>query len=339
MTAIRRPARFAAVLAAASVLAAGCGSGPSKVNAAAIIDGRTISVDDIQSRVDKVMRDSKFAQTLQQQHKLDLLSRSIVSREVIYELTDKAAEVERLTVDESTLAQRIAQRPGPQDIPGEAIEANLEQATDAAFDTRDVVRHELLSEALARKVLTTTSVAMDSAIIGSSDAKRDAQRVAQQIANDPAKSKDVITQAGEEVAQPLPFADLSLAAAVGIATQQGVDLASSPIFGTPAGNAVAFALAPYALDPQVNVGTQWLVAFIKQRNDKATLTDQDKAAIQNVPSELLLRIGKRLAGQYMGDVQVEISPRYGVWDSVGNAVAPRAEEVTGYQYAARPAKP
>jgi hypothetical protein len=337
---IRRPAKFVAVLSAAVVLVAGCGSGPSKTNAAAIIDGRTISVDDVQSRVEKVLRDSKFAQTLQQQHKLDLLSRSIVSREVSYELTAKAAEREQLTVDESALTERIAQRgSAQQELPGEAVEANLERAADSAFDSRDVARNELLAEALARKVLRTLTVAVDGGIVTSIDAKRDSQRLAKQIADSPTKAKDIIGKAGQDVVQPLQFTDLSLAQAVQIATRQGVDLGSSPLFGTTANTVVAFPLAPYVLDPQANIGNQWILALVKKNSQNAVVPPELQQALASVPQELLLRIGKRLAGQHIGDINIEISPRYGVWDPVGNMVAPRTEESVGYQYAALAAKP
>jgi hypothetical protein len=340
-TAIGRPAKFGAVLAVAAVLVAGCGSGPSKVNAAAIIDGRTISVNDIQSRVDKVMKDSKFAQTLQQQHKLDLLSRSIVSREVSYKLTAKAAERENLHVDEAALADRIAQRGAArQELPAEAVEANLEQATDAAFDTREVASNELLAEALARKVFKTMSVSMVGGILVSPEAKADAQKLGKQIAATPNKAADIIGKAGQEVAQPLQFTEFTMAQAIQIATQQAVDLASSPLFGTKGNTVVAFPLAPYALDPQqAQVGNQWILALVQKNNLNAVVPPELQASLASVPDALLLRIGRRLAGQYIGDIQVEISPRYGVWDPVGNAVAPRAEETVGYQYAATIAKP
>jgi hypothetical protein len=336
-----------AVLAAAAVLVAGCGSGPSKVNAAAIIDGRTISVDDIQSRVDNLMRDNKFAQQLQQQHKLDLLSRSIVSREVIYELMGKAAAQEQLQVEPGALGQRVAQRGAPQDLPAEALEANLQQATDAAFDPTEVARNELLAEELAKKYLSRLSVTLDGALINAPDAKDQAVGLAKQFAKDPAKSTDIakklVPSQDPNAPQPDPNAPrglagekLSLISALLISSQAGFQLATSALYSAKVNDVVAFSLANLMVQQDGSGANAWFVGVIKTRDTNATLSDDEKTQVASVPQSFLLQIGNRLADQYSGGLQVEISPRYGVWDPVGNSVAPRPEEVTGYVYPAAP---
>src|SRR4051812_8151272 len=102
MRIMRRPGALVAV-AASSLLLAACGGGPSQVGAAAIVDGQAISLDGVQSKLDALIKTDKFTQQLQQQRKLDLVSRAIVSREVLYKLVDKAAQAEGLRVDERNL--------------------------------------------------------------------------------------------------------------------------------------------------------------------------------------------------------------------------------------------
>lgn len=332
---MRRPAKFAAVLTAAAVLVAGCGSGANKANAAAIIDGRTISVDDIQSRVEKVMKGNQFAQQLQQQHKLDLLSRSILTREVNYELTAVAAQRENLRVDEAALAQRVVERAQPQQQPdATAIEANLDKATDEAFDEREVARNELLSEELAKSYLGRLQITITGAIVRGTQAKKQAQDLAKQLAENPAKSTEIVTPLQNDAAVDF---EMSLITGVLVAQSAGFELATTPIVSAQANTVVAFSLAPHMLQNQGE--NLWFVALIKNRNPNGTLPEREREAADSVPPELLNKIGRRLVSQYIGDIKFEIGPRYGVWDPIGNNVAPRAEEVSGYQYTARVAKP
>jgi hypothetical protein len=332
---IQGRAKFVAVLAAAAALVAGCGSGQGQVNTAAMIDGRTISVDDLQSRVDKVLRDNKFAQQLQQQRKLDLLSRGILTREVSYELLTKAAERERLTIDENAVTERIAQRGAQEQPPAEALEANLVRATDAAFDPREVARNEMVAAELARNYLTRLSATFTGAELQGTDAKRDAQDLAKKLAADPGDAKNIVGQ----LERGIPEYKLNLINGVLVAQQVGYELATSPMMSTQPGNVVAFSLAGHIVQDTGGGSNSWFVGLINQRSLNDTLSDQEQQAIESVPAELLTKMGQRLASQYIGEIKVEISPRYGVWDQVGNAVAPRAEEITGYQYPVRVAKP
>jgi hypothetical protein len=333
-TAMRRPAKFAAVLTAAAVLVAGCGSGANKANAAAIIDGRTISVDDIQSRVEKVMRDNQFVQSLSQQRKLDLLSRSILTREVSYELTAVAAQRENLKVDEAAVAQRAAELAQPKQTDATAIEQNLETATDEAFDPREVAKNALLTEELAESYLSRLQITLTGGIIRGTEAKKQAQDVAKQLAANPAKATEIVTPLQNDAAVDF---EMSLITGVLVAQNVGFELATTPVVSAQPNTVVAFSLAPHMVQNQGE--NLWFVALIKNRNPNGTLAEQERAAISSVPPELLNKIGRRLVSQYIGDIKFEIGPRYGVWDPIGNNVAPRAEEVSGYQYTARVAKP
>lgn len=346
--AMRRPAKFAAVLTAAAVMAAGCGSGISQPNAAAIIDGRTISVDDIQSEVEKVVKGSAFAQQLQQQHKLDLLSRSILSREVRYELLGKAAQRETLAVDDDELNQRITELGQQPQVSPTALEANLKFATDSAFDTREVARNELLAEALGRKYIEKLTVTFDGALIRGGDAKRQAQDLARKLADNPGNAAGLLQElsaAGEATGEAQAVPNETLSQVESLAVGQNVfELASSALYTAPQNTVVAFSLADQLVGDDPEAGAQiantWFVALIKQRGQNAPApTDQLRAVLDSARPDLYLKIGNRLASQYLGEVKLDISPRYGIWDPIGNKVSPRAEELAGYQYAARAAKP
>ena len=332
-TAMRRPAKFAAVLTAAAVLVAGCGSGASKANAAATIDGRTISVDDIQSRVEKVMQNNTFVQNLQQQRKLDLLSRSILTREVSYELTAVAAQRENLRVDETAVAQRAEELAKPKQSDPTAIEQNLSTATDQAFDPREVARNELLTEELAKSYLTRLQVTMTLGITTGPEAKKQAQDMAKQLADNPAKATEILAPLQTKA----PGFKMSIITGVLVAQEAGFELATSPVISAQPNTVVAFSLAPHMVQNQGE--NQWFIAYITDRSTNATLSEQERDTAGAVPPELLNKIGQRLVSQYISDIKFEIGPRYGVWDPIGNNVAPRAEEVSGYQYTARAAKP
>jgi hypothetical protein len=331
---MRRPAKIAAVLTAAAVLVAGCGSGADQANAAAIIDGRTISVNDIQSRVEKVMKDNQFVQSLSQQRKLDLLSRSILTREVSYELTAVAAQRENLRVDEEAVSKRAEELSQPPQSDPTAVERNLDIATDEAFDPREVARNELLTEELAKSYITRLQVTLTGAIIRGTNAEAQAQDIGKQLAANPGKATEIVTPLQQDAAVDF---EMSLIGGVLVAQNVGFELATTPVISAQPNTVVAFSLAPHMVQDQGEI--LWFVALIKNRNLNGTLSEQEREAVGSVPPELLNKIGRRLVGQYTRDINFEIGPRYGIWDPIGNSVAPRASEVLGYQYQARVAKP
>ncbi len=102
-------APFAAVTALVATLTA-CGTGPNQVNSAVIIGDHVISVDEVQSVVDKVVKEPA-ARSLAQQHKLDLVAREAVGQLVVHEVLGDFARREGLKVDQDQLAALRAQNP------------------------------------------------------------------------------------------------------------------------------------------------------------------------------------------------------------------------------------
>ncbi len=345
MRIIGRPRALLAVLAA-SLLLAGCGSGPGRMNTAVITGGETVSVDEIQSRVDKVLASSDFARTLAQQHKLDLLSREILTREVLYQATEKAAQREGLRVDEKELAGMVAQREAAkaalaQQIGQDGIEAQLGLAADAAFDTTQVVRNEVLQGELGAKYLQRLAVTFEGALIDSGDTRTVAKKLAAQLAAEPANAQQVIAASGQDGARPLNNETLSLVSGLLVSRNQEFELSSSALFSSAPGTVVAFPLSSQSMGQAAEGGasTAWVVGLITNRNENAALTEKEAQIVPEIPEGLLSKIGRRLVSRVVPELNVQVSPRYGVWDPIGNKVAPRAEETVGYLYPARAAQP
>jgi hypothetical protein len=335
MRIIGRPRALFALFAAVFLLA-GCGTGPSKVNSAVITNGKSVSVNDIQGKLDRTLATNGFAKQLAQQHKLDLLSREIVTREVLYQATDRAAQREGLRVNDQDLvaqvAQRNAQQANPQSMATDDINGQLTQAADAAFDTDEVVRAEMLQTQLGARYLQRLSITFDGALVDGGDTKTKAQQLASQLAADPAKSGQLINSVGQDGGRALPNQPLSLVS--GLLVSEEFELSSSSLFSVKPGTVVAFPVSSQSGGSVSQSGgsTAWLVALVTQRNENAPLSDKEAQVLPQIPDTLVGKIGQRLAGKYVDDLGLQLSPRYGVWDPVGNAVAPRTQEAVGYLY-------
>lgn len=339
MRIIGRPRVLFAVLASCLVLA-GCGSGPSRVGAAVIVGDQSVSVDDVQAKLDKLLQDNPLAKSLAQQHKLDLLSRSIVSREVLNRATDEAAKSNGLVVDQQQVAQRAealrAQQGAAQPAAADGQDAGVTQATDAAFDVNETARYQQIQSELATKYLKSYEVVRDSAIVASGDK---AQSLAKSIAADPAKAPELIkalpTDEGQDFGTgPVPFTLLS-----GLldGLQQGYQLATSALFGVGPNTVVAFPINKQAISQEVASTTAWYVGLVRTTDMAAKITPAQVQQLgqAQVPDQFLVQVGQRLVGASVSKLGIQINPRYGVWDVVANGLAPRAEELAGYTYPAR----
>jgi hypothetical protein len=343
MRIIGRPRALFAVLTSCLLLA-GCGSGPSQVGAAVILGDRVVSVDDVQAKLDKLVQDNTFAKSLAQQHKLDLLSRSIVSREVLDRATAAAAQADGLRVDETAVAKRVqdlrAQQQGTQQpLATDAPEAGIQQATDAAFDLGELAHAQQIQAQLAAKYLPLLEVTFDGALLTAGDAKAKSQQLAARLAADPAHSADVVGTVSNTGGKAIPGLKLSLLGGLLLADQNGFELASSALFGARPNTAVAFPLSLQSTGQDASVNTAWFVGLVKTVDLNAKLTPQQAQMIQQIPDQVLIKVGERLVAGTVDQLNVKINPRYGVWDVVANGLAPRAEELAGYRYPPRAVQP
>lgn len=313
-----RPRAVLAALAGALLLA-GCGTGPSQVGAAVLYDGHEVSQDEVQSLIDKAVREQPAAQQLAQQHKLDQLGRGIVTQLVVHELVRKAAQREHLVANENAVQSLLAQ--AQLDTPVGAQSTDPSQlAGQIAYrvrDHREAVTDQVLLEQLGERYFANLSVVFDyttvSADTGGAQPKsmrEQAFEKAQKMAETPESAAQVLradqaNQVETGVGEPVPAA-------------QAPALAATVLFGVQPGTVVAF-------QPSQEQ-TGWVVAVVRKRD----LTTTQAIDQQSAPTESqLLDVGYRLLQPYGDAGGLKVNPRYGVWDPAAMDVAPSVAETTG----------
>ncbi|GAA3855439.1 hypothetical protein GCM10022243_21050 [Saccharothrix violaceirubra] len=309
------PKRFTLVGAVVALLVtAGCASGPSKVGTAAIVGGTVIPLEQVQQRLDRVLKKEPGAQAALKQHKLDGVARLVAGTAVQHELTLKVAQREGITVDEADIAEAIEDAGG--------AEAGSEGTVYDSTTFRDRAVDQLLQVALARKYVDRLEVTFD--YFYSRD-KNEALDKAAKIAKDPG------LMAGYVNAAPKGNGNQQLAKrGQVIKSSQEPTAAAAPFFGVKPGTVVAY--------PPSEESAQWLVVLVTDRRDDAKPSEQSSS--EQLTPQILERIGLRLV-QYLGaDLEIEINPRYGVWDVVGIGLAASEGERGGYvaEVAGPPAK-
>ncbi|GDY29874.1 hypothetical protein GTS_15070 [Gandjariella thermophila] len=302
-----RSGRFlvTAVAAAVGALLAGCGSGPSQATSAVIVGNTAVSLDIVQQRVDAVLAKEPAAQQLQQQHKLDQVSRQVVQMAVWHELARQGAAREGITVDENQVSQLVDQAGGAE----QASRGTIYDATTF----RDRARDQLIMMQLGRKYLNRLTVTFDITQVGSRQAAVDKAR---QLAAQPDQAARVL-QADQ-------------AAGVPAATNQKLTAAAAPsyalpLFGVRPGTVVAYS-------PQGDT-SQWIVALVRDRHvDPATPANDGSVSPQEQQDpKQLAQVGLRMLAPLGDELGIRINPRYGLWDPVGMEVAPSAGEAEGFE--------
>lgn len=299
MRIMRRPRALVAVVAGCVVLA-GCGAGPSQVGAAAIVGGGSASIDDVQAKLDSLVKTDPYAKAQAAQHKLDDLARAIVSREVLYRLADEAAVREKLPVDESKLASFL---PNPQaqqgtDDPSTAVDA----AVDKAFDPQDIARHSLLLSELGAKYIGRVSLVVDAAQLPDPAQAHD---LVDRLSADPSKSDQVMKQAG------LPSGSIQLNATIPSSSGSSLEYYAEP-------NSVIY--SPQAAAPDGSAPATYLVIVVKQVNSVPLTVD-----LTGVTPQQMIPFGQDVLRKTAKDVGLKVNPRYGIWDSLKMQVGSAAE--------------
>jgi hypothetical protein len=303
-----RHGRLLASIAAAGLLLAGCGSGPSQVGAAAIVGDTRIPVTEVQSWFGEVLaKEPDVKPQLQQQGQLDELGRQLAAQLVRQELIEQAARDERLTVTDQQVTDLINKMGGPQAATAGKIytQQNL----------REVARTQLLATELGRKYFDRLAVTFD---YTQATTRREAEEKAQRMAQGPAEAAALINA---DAAAGVPAAlgqQLRASASPQLA-------ATTPLFGAQPGTVLAF-------EPEPNSG-QWLIALIKERSTDAPPMPPTAGGADD---QTLQGVGMYLLGITADRVGVRLSPRYGVWDDVNLTAAPNENETTGFRVSGKP---
>ncbi|MCI2420690.1 SurA N-terminal domain-containing protein [Saccharopolyspora sp. K220] len=303
-----RHGRLLASIAAAGLLLAGCGSGPSQVGAAAIVGDTRIPVTEVQSWFTEVLaKEPDLKPQLQQQGQLDELGRQLASQLVRQELVEQAARDERLAVGDQQVNDLINQLGGPQAATAGKIYTPR--------NVREMARTQLLATELGRKYFDGLAVSFD---YTQATTRREAEEKAHRMAQGPAAAAALVeadSRSGVPAAtgQQLRAADSPQLAA------------ATPLFGAQPGTVLAFESEP-------NSG-QWLVVLIKERRADAPAAAPGAGSADD---QTLQGVGMQLLGITADRVGVRLSPRYGVWDPVGLSAAPNEGETTGFRLTSAP---
>ena len=298
---ISRPVRSLVVLAAAGLLLAGCGSGPSQVGAAAIVDNTRIPVTDVQSWFNDVMRkEPGLKPQLQKQGQMDELGRQLATFTVQQELIKQMARDEHLSVDEQKVSDLINRLGGPQAATAGKV------YTPENF--RDGVRSQLLTAELGRKYVDQLSVTFD---FTQATTRREAEVKARQMAEGPRQAAALLDADRA--------AGLRVGAGERLRPADSVELATkTPLFAADPGTVLAF-------KPDAQ-GGQWLVVLIKQRD---TNSPSPTPVAPQTDQKTLHDVGMQLLGLTADHAGVRLSPRYGVWDPIGLTAVPTEGETLG----------
>lgn len=336
-----RPRALVAVVAGALLLA-GCGSGPSQVGAAAIVGDRTVSIDQVQTLIDKAVREHPYAQKLAREHKLDLIGRAVVSQLVLHELLTKAADKAGITPNYGEIDAQLAKDPLNGQVPADASDETraVSEVVTRTRDHREELTDNNLAQMLAEKGSPDLSVTFDYTSIGSmpnsdgSDApqgpaaKKAAEDLAHQFAADPAAATKRITtdvqyeaalrqqaaQAGQNVDSIPPLTGLG---EVLPAAQAGM-LAATPLYGSPVGSVTVF--------PYPNREGTWFVGVVRQRADGKPVATERTPSLDAATKTA---IGMRQLQPLFDELGVRVNKRYGVWDFVGMNVVPNQDAAEG----------
>lgn len=303
-TVLRTRVRLAAALVVGAAALTACGSGPSQVNAAFIVGDRSVSVDEIQQKVEKVVADEPAAAALASTRKLDLVSRELVASLIRHELLLEVARTEGIAVDRAAAAEAAAASP-QQELPtnGQVPPEQLaEELARRARDQVEVLMDDAIAARLAEKYFGRITARLNAATVP--DLEK-AKSLANQLAEHPEEARSLLSAASGEGEQP------QLDQELGANSPDTLNLAA------PVGS--VFILPPGGSEQ----GSGYRVLQLTKR-DVANSPGPDFDPSSVDPSQLAQ------AGRYQLRLtalarDIRVSPRYGEWNSVLMTVYSAAE--------------
>jgi hypothetical protein len=288
-----------------------CGTGPSQVNSAVIIDDHVISVDEVQSLVDEVAKEPA-ARSLAQQHKLDLVAREAVRQLITEEVLAGVAREEGVRVDRQQLADLREQNPLGQELPTDGSMPAEQLVPELVYRARGFdayANEQLLLGALARKHLGRDSARYN--VVSVQDAA-DARELAEKIVARPESAASLMRAlAEEEGTEAMIDRDTG-------ASPDGVYLSApeNAVFVLPAGQGA-----------QGGGGYQ-VVHVLSTETADTVSPDLD---LSQIDSSQLPSLGRYVLRPHVIEAGIRISPRYGVWNDATLTVVPKSEaQVSGY---------
>jgi hypothetical protein len=299
--------RFSLVGVAAlfTVSAVGCGTGPAKAGSAAIVGGQAINLETVQERTITVLKKEPAAQQMQDQGKLDQVSRLVLADEITHKIAEYAAQRENITVDETKVYDAVQEKGGP-----EAAAKQSEQDASTIYRRQ---RDVLVMGELAKRNLSTLEVVID--FFQSKDPK-EAKEKAAEVAADPSKMSRFIQEAPRTTGGQQASATNQR-----VRVTENPSLVHTTLWGVKPGTVVAF--------PADEQQSSWMVALVKERNRVSPVPGEDDLA-ERIDPRLLAAFGLRIAQFHAADLEIEVNPRYGVWDPTDATVVGNTGERAGF---------
>jgi hypothetical protein len=293
----RAPVLFLALGAACAVLT-GCGSGPNQAGAAVIVGSSSVSLTDVQARVDDVLRRSDvMSQLTGQGNTPGDIARFVATREVQHLLLTQSAQRDGIRIDDQQVDAELAKPETTQMLDG-----------DLVFDpgaAREAVRDQLIAEALTTKYLDRLAVTVD---VTTATSRPDALNKARLLAAGPVQASAVLAADG-------PNAQKNLQLRAALVPQS----AALFLFGTPAGQVVA---TQTSASPDV-----WTVVRVTRRSiDAPPIGDPNATSVAQLGDQTMDQIGRRLTQPLAEELGVRVNPRYGTWDPLFLSVLPPGQE-------------
>ena len=306
---VARTSRAGTLVVAVALLTVACGD--TQPRTAAYVGAATISVDELQKQVGDVVTyrtgagapmaaapgtDSGSPDVRSQ---LPLVTQQVLSQDVLARLVDSAVQRTGFTVDEGVVSTQLATLDTP------TLLAQPAQAYLTPDRLAALVRDQLVLAQLGKQAWDGLSVSVD--LLQATD-RGDAQAKAQLMAAGAQASAGVVAQAVAAGNQAERGLTLTPAGAPALAT--------TPVFGTPEGGAVAFELTS-----QQSQAPQWYAARINSRTTRAPApTTSGALTAEQATIGQTLSLGLTLLAQLAGTPQITINPRYGQWDHTAGRV-------------------
>lgn len=285
-----RTGRLLAGAAVVVALVSGCGSGPSRVDAAAVIGDDTIALSDVQPKITAALARPELIGALRTQgYGPPDIGRALVSQLIRHDLLGRAAAQQNIVVRDDEVDAAIAEAGGVQ---------VLEQSTLDADGVRERITDQLIATRLAERQVDRLSVTADIAVV---------------------QSRDEALALARAIAAGGPAADRALAAAPTAQRDQQIrpattpQAALTPLIGIPAGDTAAFPISSQE---------GWVVVRVTQRRTDAP--PAGPAAASRLDQQTLSEAGIRLLAPLAEQTGVQVNPRYGTWDPVMLTVVPDA---------------
>lgn len=297
--------RFSLVGVAVALFATGCGTGPAKAGSAAIVGGQAINLETVQDRTVTVLKKEPAAKQMQDQGKLDQVSRLVLADEITHKIAEYAAQRENITVDETKVYDAVQEKGGPE----AAAKQSEQDSTTIYRRTRDV----LIMGELARRNLSTLEVTID--FFQSKDPK-EAKEKAAEVAADPEKMSRFVQEAPRTTGGQQASASNKK-----VRVTENPSLVHTMLWGVKPGTVVAF--------PADEQQSSWMVALVKSRTTLPPTPGEEDLA-ERIDPRLLAAFGLRIAQFLAADLPIEVNPRYGVWDPTDATVVGVSGEKAGF---------